>query len=137
MVVLEKEIEELEQQKVQAISEEAYERAGEIKALRIAKAEELERLNEKWQNDKENRNLVVGEDEIASVVSDWTKIPVRKLALGESEQLMSLESTLHERVVGQEEAVTAVAKAIRRGRVGLKEAQRIQNDRLASGLCGL
>lgn len=124
MVALEKEIEELEQRKVQAISEEAYERAGEIKALRIAKAEELERLNEKWQNDKENRNLVVGEDEIASVVSDWTKIPVRKLAVGESEQLMSLESTLHERVVGQEEAVTAVAKAIRRGRVGLKDPKR-------------
>ncbi len=137
MVVLEKEIEELEQQKVQAISEEAYERAGEIKALRIAKAEELERLNEKWQNDKENRNLVVGEDEIASVVSDWTKIPVRKLALGESEQLMSLESTLHERVVGQEEAVTAVAKAIRRGRVGLKDPKRPTGSFLFLGPTGV
>ena len=68
--------------------------------------------------------MVVGENEIADVVSDWTKIPVKKLAMEESERLMNLEKILHERVVGQDEAVTAVAKAIRRGRVGLKDPKR-------------
>lgn len=64
---------------------------------------------------------MVGDNEIADIVSDWTRIPVRKLAEEESERLLKLESILHERVVGQEEAVTAVSKAIRRGRVGLKD----------------
>ena len=67
---------------------------------------------------------MVGENEIADIVSDWTKIPVRKLAEEESERLLKLESILHERVVGQEEAVSAVARAIRRGRVGLKDPKR-------------
>ena len=86
--------------------------------------EKLDKLKEKWDNDKHNRRMVVGENEIADVVSDWTKIPVRKLAMDESQRLMNLEKTLHERVVGQDEAVTAVAKAIRRGRVGLKDPKR-------------
>ncbi len=137
IVKLEREIAELEQRKVEAISEEAYERAGEIKALSIARTEELERLNAEWQRSKDSRNLVVGEDEIASVVSDWTKIPVRKLAVGESEQLMQLEETLHRRVVGQEEAVTAVAKAIRRGRVGLKDPKRPTGSFLFLGPTGV
>lgn len=67
---------------------------------------------------------MVDEEEIADVVSSWTKIPVRKLEEGESQRLKNLESILHERVIGQEEAVTAVAKAIRRGRVGLKDPKR-------------
>ena len=67
---------------------------------------------------------MVGENEIAAVVSGWTKIPVQKLAEEESERLRNLEGLLHCRVVGQEEAVTAVSKAIRRGRVGLKDPSR-------------
>ena len=67
---------------------------------------------------------MVDEDSIALVVSDWTKIPVNKLSIGESERLMKLEETLHERVVGQDEAVTSIARAIRRGRVGLKDPKR-------------
>ena len=67
---------------------------------------------------------MVGENEIADIVSAWTKIPVKKLAEGESERLKNLESILHERVVGQDEAVSAVAKAIRRGRIGLKDPRR-------------
>ena len=79
---------------------------------------------EKWEKEKETRKLTVDENEVADVVSGWTKIPVRKLAEEESERLKNLESILHERVVGQEEAVTAVSKAIRRGRVGLKDPGR-------------
>ncbi len=120
----EDEIEKLEADKEEAIKAEAYEKAGEIKKKQLKKYEKLEKLNTKWQNEKNNRNLVVDEESIALVVSDWTKIPVNKLSIGESERLMKLEETLHERVVGQDEAVTSIARAIRRGRVGLKDPKR-------------
>ena len=121
---LEDEISAMDVQKETAIKEEAYEKAGEIKKKQLKKMERLGKLNEKWNSDKANKRMVVGENEIADVVSDWTKIPVKKLAMEESERLMNLEKILHERVVGQDEAVTAVAKAIRRGRVGLKDPKR-------------
>ena len=79
---------------------------------------------EKWEQEKENTRLQVTEHEIADVVSTWTKIPVRSLEEGEAKRLMNLENVLHERVVGQQEAVTAISKAIRRGRVGLKDPKR-------------
>ncbi len=137
IVKLENEIEALEKDKEDAIAAEAYEKAGEIKDKRIKKMEKLEKLNAKWQKSKDSRNLIVGEDEIASVVSDWTKIPIKKLAMEESERLMKLEDTLHERVVGQEEAVSAVAKAIRRGRVGLKDPKRPTGSFLFLGPTGV
>ena len=121
---LTEDIEKLEIQKEQAIKNEAYEKAGDIKKRQQKKRERIEKIREKWQKEKTSRKLTVGEGEIADVVSGWTKIPVRKLAEEESERLRKLESILHERVVGQEEAVTAVAKAIRRGRVGLKDPKR-------------
>lgn len=121
---LEKQIEELEGKKEEAIKNEAYEKAGEIKRKQADKRARLEKQIEKWQASKNVRNLSVTEDDIAEAVSAWTKIPVKKLAQEESERLQQLESVLHERVVGQDEAVTAVAKAIRRGRVGLKDPKR-------------
>ena len=122
--LLEKEIETLEKQKEQAIISENYEKAGEIKKKQQKKRERIEKVRDRWQKEKTTRKLVVGEGEIADVVSGWTKIPVRKLEEEESERLKKLESILHERVVGQEEAVSAVSKAIRRGRVGLKDPKR-------------
>lgn len=121
---LEKEIEKLEDQKEAAIRDEAYEKAGAIKKKQEKKKEKIDKIREKWQKDKDTKKQVVDEEEIADVVSSWTKIPVRKLEEGESQRLKNLESILHERVIGQEEAVTAVAKAIRRGRVGLKDPKR-------------
>lgn len=121
---LEKEIEKLEDQKEAAIRDEAYEKAGTIKKKQEKKKEKIDKIREKWQKDKDTRKQVVDEEEIADVVSSWTKIPVRKLEEEESQRLKNLESILHERVIGQEEAVTAVAKAIRRGRVGLKDPKR-------------
>ena len=121
---LTEDIDKLEIQKEQAIKNEAYEKAGDIKKRQQKKREKIEKIREKWQKEKTSTKLTVGEGEIADVVSGWTKIPVRKLAEEESERLRKLESILHERVVGQEEAVTAVAKAIRRGRVGLKDPKR-------------
>lgn len=121
---LEEEVDRLEQQKENAIRSEAYEKAGEIKKKQEKKREKIEKVRARWQKEKNSRKLVVDEGEIADVVSGWTKIPVRKLEEEESERLKKLESILHERVVGQEEAVTAVSKAIRRGRVGLKDPKR-------------
>ena len=121
---LEKEIEKLEDQKEAAIRDEAYEKAGSIKKKQEKKKEKIDKIREKWQKDKDTKKQVVDEEEIADVVSSWTKIPVRKLEEGESQRLKNLEFILHERVIGQEEAVTAVAKAIRRGRVGLKDPKR-------------
>lgn len=121
---LESQIEQLTTDKEEAIKAEAYEKAGEIKKKQIKKKEQLEKMTKQWQDSINENNLIVGEDEIASVVSTWTKIPVQRIAQAESERLMKLEETLHNRVIGQDEAVTAVAKAIRRGRVGLKDPNR-------------
>jgi len=121
---LEKEIEKLEEQKEQAIKEEAYEKAGEIKKQQEALKEELEKQRLIEEKKRTEDQLVVSEAEIADIVSSWTKIPVKKLEEEESQRLQNLESILHERVIGQDEAVTAVAKAIRRGRVGLKDPNR-------------
>lgn len=122
--VLEKEIAALEKQKEDCIRQEAYEKAGEIKRKQAKKREKIEKLMQKWEKEKRNRKLVVGENEVADIVAGWTKIPVRKLEEGESERLLHLEEILHKRVIGQNEAVTAVSKAIRRGRVGLKDPKR-------------
>lgn len=121
---LEQDVVNLERQKEEAIKAEAYEKAGDIKKKQAKKQEKIEKLRDKWQKDKTTRKLVVSENEIADVVSGWTKIPVRKLEEEESERLRQLEGILHERVIGQEEAVSAVARAIRRGRVGLKDPKR-------------
>ena len=134
---LEKEIEKLEDQKEAAIRDEAYEKAGTIKKKQEKKKEKIDKIREKWQKDKDTRKQVVDEEEIADVVSSWTKIPVRKLEEGESQRLKNLESILHERVIGQEEAVTAVAKAIRRGRVGLKDPKRPIDSFLFLGPTGV
>ena len=121
---LEEDIRKLEKEKEDAIRSEAYELAGEIKKKQASKREKIRKMKEKWESEKESRQLTVDENDIADVISGWTKIPVSKLAEGETERLLKLESILHERVVGQDEAVVAVAKAIRRGRVGLKDPKR-------------
>jgi ATP-dependent Clp protease ATP-binding subunit ClpC len=121
---LELEIRRLEDEKEKAIKAEAYEKAGEIKKQQEAAQEELEKQKVLDEKQRKEKQLVVSEGEIADIISSWTKIPVKKLAEEESERLQNLEKILHERVVGQEEAVGAVAKAIRRGRVGLKDPNR-------------
>ena len=120
----EAQIDDLEEEKETAIREEAYEKAGDIKKKQEKLKDKIRQTLEKWEKEKENRKLTVGENEVADVVAGWTKIPVKKLAEEESERLKNLENILHERVVGQEEAVTAVSKAIRRGRIGLKDPKR-------------
>ncbi|MDD6057432.1 MAG: ATP-dependent Clp protease ATP-binding subunit [Clostridiales bacterium] len=119
-------------QKIKAC-EEALEKAlmcSDLEAAREAKKEKekeeeiLAKLLEKSKRELQRKHLTVGEEEVADVVSGWTKIPVKKLAEGEAVRLRKLEATLHKRVIGQEEAVVAVSKAVRRGRVGLKDPKR-------------
>lgn len=121
---LEQEIKRLESEKEKAIKEEAYEKAGEIKKQQEAAQEQLEKQKLLEDKQKQEKQLVVSDNEIAEIVASWTKIPVKKLAEEETERLQNLENILHQRVVGQDEAVAAVAKAIRRGRVGLKDPNR-------------
>ena len=121
---LEMEIYQLEQEKEQAILKENYTLAGEIKKKQVKKEEKKERLLAKLKKEREKVSLIVSESEIADVVSGWTKIPVKKLEQEETERLCALETILHKRVVGQDEAVSAVSRAIRRGRVGLKDPKR-------------
>ena len=117
-------IRELDWEMEKAIRVEAFAQMAEIKKKQDALVKKQERLLKKREKREEENTLSIGENEIAEVVAQWTKVPVQKLAEKESERLLKLEKTLHKRVIGQEEAVTAVAKAIRRGRVGLKDPNR-------------
>lgn len=117
-------IRELDWEMEKAIRVEAFAQMAEIKKKQDALVKKQERLLKKREKREEENTLSIGENEISEVVAQWTKIPVQKLAEKESERLLKLEKTLHKRVIGQEEAVTAVAKAIRRGRVGLKDPNR-------------
>ena len=121
---LQNDIKGLEDAKEEAIKQEAYEKAGEIKKKQIKKREKIQKITAKWEKDKSQKKYKVTFNDIADVVAGWTKIPVKTLEESEAKRLLMLEDTLHKRVVGQSEAVTAVAKAIRRGRIGLKDPKR-------------
>lgn len=114
----------LEKEKEEAIKTEEFEKAAKVKKEQSSLKKQLEEEKKKWDDKNTKSEQVVTEDEIADVVSKWTGVPVQSLKQEESERLINLENILHERVIGQEEAVTAVAKAIRRGRVGLKDPDR-------------
>lgn len=103
---------------------EDFEQAGAFKREQDEVYKKLERLKKRSAQTQAKKEYAIGENEIAEVVAMWTKIPVKKLAEKESERLLKLESILHNRVIGQEEAVKAVARAMRRGRVGLKDPNR-------------
>ena len=121
---LERKIAQVEDDMETALMEQRFEDAGAIRKEKEAARKKYEKQVEKYHRDADKKKLVVGENEIAEIVSDWTKIPVKRLAEGEAARLNRLEKTLHKRVVGQEEAVSAVARAVRRGRVGLKDPHR-------------
>ena len=120
----EKEIKSLEEEKIDSIEAGDFDTTRDIKVKLEKKKEKLDRLNKAWEKGTAENNLTIGENDIAEVVSMWTKIPVSKIQEEETERLLKLENTLHDRVIGQSEAVSAVAKAIRRGRVGLNDPNR-------------
>lgn len=118
---LEEQIKTMDLQIERSFKFDAFSQAHEIKLAQDELIKKYNRLKARHEKKIADRSLVIGESDIEDVVSMWTKIPVSKLAEKESERLLKLESILHKRVIGQEEAVTAVAKAMRRGRVGLAD----------------
>ena len=137
MKALEEEIASMERQKEHAIKFEDYVGAGEIQREQHKKQQKYQRMKEKNEERLLDRSLTVTENDIADVVSMWTKIPVNKLTEQENTKLMHLESILHKRVIGQEEAVCAVSKAIKRSRVGLKDPNRPMGSFLFLGPTGV
>ena len=123
-VLLKEQIKENELAFENALKDADMELAHSLKEQKLALEEELEKQKKKATKNARRKLPVLGENEIADVVAGWTKIPVSKLTENEASRLLKLESVLHKRVIGQEEAVTAVSKAVRRGRVGLKDPKR-------------
>lgn len=121
---IEARIEMLKKERDDAVLSQEFEQAAKIRDELIELNKELEKMKDKWKENSRKNTDEVTENEIAEIVSLWTGIPVKKLAEEESERLKNLEGVLHNRVIGQEEAVKAIAKAIRRGRVGLKDPKR-------------
>lgn len=121
---LEEEYTECERKKEDAICQEDFTAANEMKKRQEKCKEKMERLKQDLEKNRQGKRLSVTEADVANVIADWTKIPVQKLQEEETERLRHLEEELHRRVIGQDEAVTAVAKAVRRGRVGLKDPNR-------------
>ena len=120
----EDEIAKLEIEKAEAVSNQDFERAAKVRDKQKSLKESLETEKEKWKTQTESKVAVVTKEDIAKTVSDWSGVPAEELTKEESERLLNLEAELHNRVIGQDKAVTAVSKAIRRGRAGLKEENR-------------
>ena len=121
---LEARIAELEQEKETAIKTEEFEQAAEIKKLQGGLRTSLKAAKRAWESTHDSGEIVVTADNVAEIVSRWTGIPVQSMQEEESQRLLHLEEVLHKRVIGQDEAVKALAKAVRRGRVGLKDPNR-------------
>ncbi len=121
---IEKQLEQIGAKKREAIENQDFELAASLRDEEGKVAQQLTQMKDEWKGKNSQGSLVVGEDEICDIISERTGIPVKKLAGEEQQRLLDMEKILHNRVVGQDEAVTAVAKAIRRGRVGLKDPKR-------------
>ncbi len=114
----------LRKEKDNAIAAQEYERAAQLRDQELKLQAKIEKMEEGWEADRENDKPVVTEEDIAEVVSMWTGIPLSRLESEESARLLKMEEALHEKVVGQHEAIVAVAKAVRRARAGLKDPRR-------------
>ena len=121
---LEEEIAEIDKEKEDAIMIQDFEKAANLRDKERDLKLQLESRKSEWNAQSSNQVLVVGEEEIAKVVSVWTNIPIEKLTESESEKLLHLEDILHKRVIGQNEAVKSIARAVRRARVGIKDPNR-------------
>ena len=134
---IEDEIETLSKEKDEAIRVQDFEKAATLRDKERKTKEKLDKEKKKWENKNSKVVTTLKEEDIAEVISSWTNIPVKRLTQDENEKLKNLEQTLHERVIGQDEAVSAVAKAIRRGRLGLKDPNRPIGSFLFLGQTGV
>ncbi len=121
---LQEDIEKVENDKEEAVRIQKFEKAAALRDKQKELKEKYEKEQKKWQNKNDKTITNITEENVAEVISSWTGIPAKKITEDENVRLKNLEKTLHERVIGQDEAVEAVAKAIRRGRVGLKDPKR-------------
>ena len=121
---LQDEIKNIEKDKNEAIRSQKFEKAAELRDKEKELKQKFEKENEKWKNKNTKKIINITEENIEEIISKWTGIPTEKINDNENEKLKNLEKSLHERVIGQNEAIEAVAKAIRRGRVGLKDPNR-------------
>ncbi len=124
MKELEKKLEILQKEKEAAVNGQEFEKAAELRDQEQKLRAQLEERRESWKQRKSGAELVVDDEAIAQIVSSWTGVPVKKLAEEESERLLRMEDVLHQRVVGQEEAIGAISRAVRRARAGLKNPKR-------------
>lgn len=121
---IEEEIKQIDNDMTVAVNSQDFEQAAILRDKKKEKSDELDKLKKEWQEKNQHTSGTVTAEEIAQTVSQWTGVPVSQLTEDESKRLLKLEQVLHNRVVGQDEAVNAVSKAIRRGRVGLKDPKR-------------
>ena len=128
---------DISEEKERAVKSQDFLLAGKLQEEQKETEEIVEKARKRFERQCKNKKLFVTEDDVALVVAQWTKIPVKKLTEGESKRLAKLENQLHKRVIGQDEAVTAVAKAIKRGRVGLKDPKRPIGSFLLLGPTGV
>lgn len=117
-------IEELEKEKEAAVKNQEFEKAAELRDKETELKKDLEEIKNNWKQEKGRNDMVVQSEDVAQIVSSWTGIPVTKLEETETKKLLKLEEHLHERVVGQDEAIKAVSEAVRRARAGLKDPDR-------------
>lgn len=135
---LEKELKEVIKKKDTSIRDHDFEQAGELRDQEQSIRDQIRELTLEWKEKRgQSPQLLVSEENIAEVVAGWTKIPVSKLTEGETERLLKMEDVLHQRIIGQEEAVTAISKAIRRTRAGLKNPKRPIGAFIFSGPSGV
>ena len=119
-----RELDNVRRQKDQAIADQKYEVAAQLRDEELKKVTVVEKLSQEWKQTKPTDEIQVTPDDIAEVVSMWTRIPVKRLDVEESERLLHMEDTLHNQVVGQSEAVNMIARAVRRARAGIKDPKR-------------
>ncbi|MCK4260348.1 MAG: ATP-dependent Clp protease ATP-binding subunit [Halanaerobiales bacterium] len=117
-------LEDIEKEKEAAVKAQEFEKAAKLRDEEKKLREKLESLRKEWKQQKGGNQSVVVEDDIAEIVSSWTGIPVSKMSMEESSKLLHLEDELHKRVIGQDEAIVAISKAVRRARAGLKDPKR-------------
>ncbi|PKM87254.1 MAG: ATP-dependent Clp protease ATP-binding subunit ClpC [Firmicutes bacterium HGW-Firmicutes-12] len=134
---LETQIENLNKEKEAAIVSQEYEKAAELRDDEQKALKELEEFKLKWEQDKVKDEQLVTEDDIAQVVSSWTGVPLQRLEEEESERLLKMEDIIHERIVGQDEAIKAISRAIRRARAGLKDPKRPIGSFIFAGPTGV
>jgi len=132
-----KELEAAKREKEASLTGQQYEKAASLRDKTSELEKKVKELEEKWKLERGTGEPTVTEDDIATIVSDWTGIPVVKLTAAETEKLLHMESELHKRIIGQDEAVVAISQAIRRGRAGLKPPQRPVGSFIFAGPTGV